>query len=112
MRILSVIAVLGGCLLLTPTPSFSQLGPKGPQPAPKPAPAPAGGALSKVTAEQVASALTAAGFRAQVVTKGNNKFVTTKMRNFNVSAAFFACDGQGCGSMQFISWFNDKVNLD
>src|SRR5262249_53007306 len=113
MRILSVIAVLGGCLLLTPTPSLAQLGPKGPQPTPKaPPPAAAGGALSKVTPEQVAAALTAAGFRAQVNTKGNTKFVTTKMRNFNVSVAFYACDAQGCGSVQFISWFTDKVPLE
>jgi hypothetical protein len=117
MRILSVIAVLGGCLLLTPTPSWSQLGPKNPQP-PKPAPAPtpaappAGAALSKVTPEQVASALTAAGFRAQVTTKDKSKYVTTKMRNFNVTVSFYTCDAQGCGSLQFISWFSDKLTLE
>jgi Putative bacterial sensory transduction regulator len=114
MRILSVIAaVLGGCLLLTPDLSLAQLGPKGPQPK-APPPAAAGGALSKVTPEQVAGALTAAGFRAQVQvnTSNNTKFVTTKMRNFNVSVGFYACDAQGCGSMQFISWFTDKVPLE
>jgi hypothetical protein len=114
MRILSVIAVLGGCLLLTASPSLAQLGPRNPQP-PKPAPAPAtatGGAFSKVTPEQVASALTQAGYRAQVTTKNNNKFVTTKMHNFNVTVTFYGCDMQGCGSLQFISWFNDKVTLD
>ena len=118
MRILSVIAVLGGCLLLAPSPSLAQLGPKNPQPpkpapAPAPAPAPTGGALSKLTPEQVASAITAAGFRAQVATsKDNKKYVTTKMRNFNVTVSFYSCDSEGCGSIQFISWFSDKVNLD
>jgi len=117
MRILSVIALLGGCLLLMPGPSLAQLGPKNPQP-PKPTPAPttpaapAGGALTKITPEQVASALTAAGFRAQVTTRDKSKYVTTKMRNFNVTVSFYACDAQGCGSLQFVSWFSDKVELD
>ena len=120
MRILSVIAVLGGCLLLMPSPSLAQLGPKNPQP-PRPAPAPApggaGGALSKITPEQTAAALTAAGYRAQVATtkdKAPTKYVTTKMHNgdFTVTVYFAQCDAQGCGSLQFTSWFNDKLPPD
>jgi len=44
--------------------------------------------------------------------KDNKKYVTTKMRNFNVTVSFYSCDSEGCGSIQFISWFSDKVNLD
>ena len=103
MRLLAMIAIATSCIL-APIQASAQLGPKQ-QPQ-------AGGVLTRVTPEQVASALTQAGYRSQVVTRNNQKFVTSSIHGFNITTAFFDCNNQGCGNLQFVTWFNDKVNTD
>ena len=65
MRILVLLAMLGGCLLINTDNGFAQVGPRQ---------TPGGGGgqvVSRVTPEQVAAALTQAGMRSQVVTQNN-----------------------------------------
>jgi|tagenome__1003787_1003787.scaffolds.fasta_scaffold20880958_3 hypothetical protein len=101
MRILSLIAVLGGCLLMNPEHSFAQVGPKQQQPAG------AGQALSRVTPEQVATALTQAGIRSQVVTQENTKIVRMTIGQLKTPAVFFSdCNNQGCGNLEFAAFFS------
>jgi putative sensory transduction regulator len=107
MRLASVLAVVGCCFLLAPSQSFAQLGQKQQQPATG-----AGNVFTKITPEQLSSVLTAAGYRSQVASKDNQKWVTTTMHGFNAVANPFACDNRGCSGIHFVVWFNDKVSLD
>jgi hypothetical protein len=106
MRLFAVLAVVVFSCLATGQ-SFAQLGPK--QQA-----APTGGSIiNRITPEQLASALTAAGYKSQVkTTNDNQKFVASSIHGFNVVESLFDCNAQGCGNLQFIVWFNDKVSLD
>jgi len=103
MRLFSALAVVVVFSLVTGE-AFAQLGPK-------PA-AGTGGVINRITPEQLASTLTAAGFKSQVKTNNNQKFVASTIHGFNAVVAPFDCNAQGCGNLQFIVWFNDKVNLD
>src|SRR5712691_5642542 len=105
MRIPSMIAVLACCFLTTADQSLAQLGPKG-------QPSAAGQVLSRITPEQLAAALTQAGFRSQVTTSNNEKYVKSTMHGFNVTVILKDCNNQGCGNYGFVTWFGDKVNLD
>jgi hypothetical protein len=105
MRIPSMIAVLACCLLTTADQSLAQLGPKG-------QPSAAGQVLSRITPEQLAAALTQAGFRSQVTTGNNEKYVKSTMHGFNITVILKDCNNQGCGNYGFVTWFGDKVNLD
>ena len=87
MRIFSLLALLCGLILLNADHSFAQVGPKQ-QPA-------AGGALSRVTPEQVATALTQVGIRAQVATQNNEKIVRMTIGDLKSPVVFFSdCNNQ------------------
>ena len=101
MRMLFVI-VLGCSFLIAAHPSLAQLGPRTQQPA---------GALSRVTPEQVASAMTQAGFSSRVQTSKNEKYITTTMSGFNVRVFFFDCNNQGCGNFQDWSGFTKQESF-
>jgi len=112
MRIVSLIALVVGCLLMNADYSFAQLGPRAQQ---QPA---AGQALSRVTPEQVATALTQAGIRSQVATVNNEKIVRMTIGQLKSPAVFFSdCNNQGCGNLSFMafiaadaSWTLDVMN--
>ena len=99
MRIFSLLALLCGLILLNADHSFAQVGPKQ-QPA-------AGGALSRVTPEQVATALTQVGIRAQVATQNNEKIVRMTIGDLKSPVVFFSdCNNQGCGNLAFMAFFS------
>ena len=101
MRIFVLLAMLGGCLLINTDNAFAQVGPRQ---------TPGGGGgqvVSRVTPEQVAAALTQAGMRSQVVTQNNQKFVKMTIGEFKSPiVAFYDCNNQGCGNLEFVAFFN------
>jgi hypothetical protein len=105
MRLFSVFAAIVFSFLVSGQ-AFAQIGPKG-------AGGGGGGVVSRVTPEQLASMLNAAGYKSQVKTGNNNqKFIASSIHGFNTVVVPFDCNAQGCGNLQYIVWFNDKVNLD
>ena len=100
MRMLSTIAVLFCWLSMTPGPALAQLGPAQGK----------GQTVAKVTPEQFASALTAAGYRSQVATANNQKYIKTAMAGYNALVFFYDCNNQGCGNFQFwVGFTKDPV---
>jgi hypothetical protein len=71
--------------------------------------------IAKITPEQFTTALKRAGYPGEVK-KGqdNDKFVLTKMQNYNVVVFFFNCDNAGCPAIEFFVKFtkDDALNVD
>jgi hypothetical protein len=102
MRILALLAMLGGCLLINTDNALAQVGPRT-----SPGGGGGGQVISRVTPEQVAAALTQAGMRSQVVTQNNQKFVKMTIGEFKSPiVAFYDCNNQGCGNLEFVAFFN------
>jgi hypothetical protein len=104
MRVFSVLAVVVFSFLVSGH-AFAQLGPKG---------AGGGGSVvDRITPEQLASALTAAGYQSQVkTTNDNQKFILAKIHGFNVGIYPGDCKPQGCSNLEWDVYFSDKVSLD
>jgi hypothetical protein len=106
MRILSTLAIVACCSFSIPEPSVAQVGPKG-------SPAPAGGVISRITHEQLAGALSQAGYPSKVATQNNNKYVVSQMLGgINVISFMYGCTNQGCTSFDLTVFGSDQVNAD
>jgi Putative bacterial sensory transduction regulator len=110
MRILVLIAVLGGCLLMNVDHSFGQLGPKQGGAAGQQA---AGQVVSRITPEQLATVLTQAGMRSQVATtQDGQKYVKVSVGELKSPyVALGNCNNQGCGDLLFGAYFNADPNV-
>ncbi len=103
MRILVMIAVCGCFLLAAPAPSNAQDEQRAP-----------GGVISRIQPEDLASILTAAGYRSQVQSDNTGKYVATTMSGYSVLVFLYDCKAQGCSSIQFWTGFggDQALNLE
>ncbi len=103
MRLLIVVAALGGLVLATPSQSFAQDEQRAP-----------GGAFSRIQPQDLAAILTAAGYRSEVQSDNTGPYVATTMSGYSVLVFPYDCKAQGCSSIQFWTGFtaDPSVNLE
>jgi len=93
MRILFMMAVLGGLILATPGQSYAQEERAG------------GAAISRIQPDKLAAILTAAGYPSEVQSDNSGSYVATTMSGFTVLVFPYDCKAQGCSSIQFWTGF-------
>lgn len=71
--------------------------------------------IAKITPEQFTTVLKRGGYPGEVKRgPDNEKFVLTRMQNYNVLVFFFNCDNTGCPAFEFFVKFtkDDTMNVD
>jgi hypothetical protein len=110
MRILLSLLLIACSLFLYPQPSLAQVGPKGGGGG---GGAAAGGLISRITPEQLAAALSQAGYSSQVkTTQQNEKYVVSDMKGVPVVSYLYGCTNQGCLSLDFVVYTDTQVTTD
>jgi hypothetical protein len=73
----------------------------------------AGETVSRITPQQMASVLRNRGNRAEIVTENDRTRIRTQIGNRRVTVFFYACNGEGCQSIQYRALFekNERFTL-